>query len=220
MHVDFRNASMQKEEKNFIGPQLSSYTAEQSEAIEFWKGQATSANDYLGYCWEVFATPAQKMSGGNGVLNINKDIDTYTYLQRAADILGNEFTDANIIAGILGNFWQESKGNPFALSQSGYYGLYQTNDSNFIQIMSNNGLLKYFNGTDTPKDEHKKKCVDLTMNYLMSNWNGSSNYPSQAKNGKLVSTENMTEAAAQAELFAVMIERCVGGSDSVLCAKV
>ncbi len=90
------------------------------------------------------------------------------------EIIWNYFVEANIdgvsnnpavIAGIMGNFKQESGFNPFKISNSGkYYGLFQTSQDN-LHAVDEAGLGQYW-GSESAPDDAVQKATELELNYL------------------------------------------------------
>ena len=84
----------------------------------------------------------------------------------------NYFVEANIdgisnnpaaIAGIMGNFKQESEFNPFATTGI-YYGIFQTPKEN-LHAVDEAGLGQYWGSSSAP-DDAIQKAVELELNYL------------------------------------------------------
>lgn len=73
------------------------------------------------------------------------------------------------IAGILGNFHQESGINPFThTSGSAYYGIYQTNASEMLDKIHSAGLSQYW-GSDSAPDDAINQAMKIELDYLTQN---------------------------------------------------
>lgn len=141
----------------------------------------------------------------------------------------NYFVSANIngisnnpaaIAGILGNFYQESSYNPFAVSGSGtYYGLYQTNSSSMIAAV--NALGDYWRSTSAPEDVNDS-AIEIELDFLINDKFAAPEHRFEAYvNSSLNNNiENSAEGAKiYAELFLVAVERAVGGTEPLTSSE-
>lgn len=127
------------------------------------------------------------------------------------------------ICGAMGNIQQESQFDPFI--HGAYYGLWQTNRPELRDMFEGAGLSQYWhtlpvwstwtgNVTEAEWDE----AIDLNLRLLVStryNAQGFSNYQFDECLGKPTVQEGADGAAAYAELFAAMVERCVYGTDAI-----
>ena len=74
--------------------------------------------------------------------------------------------NAAAIAGIIGNFKQETGVNPFThTSGSAYYGIYQTNDQDMINEINNAGLSQYW-GSDSAPQDAVDRAISIELDYL------------------------------------------------------
>lgn len=103
--------------------------------------------------------------GSVGILGGNTNEEkVWNYLATAA--ISGVSDNAAAIAGIIGNFKQETGVNPFTHdSGSQYYGIYQTNDQNMINDINDAGLSQYWGSNSAPQDA-VDRAIAIELDYL------------------------------------------------------
>ncbi len=90
----------------------------------------------------------------------------------------NYFVRANIpgvsdnpaaIAGIMGNLYLESGLDPFIVSNSGYYGIHQTKNQDFIDAVNDAGLGQYWGNSSSASAEDIKKAIEIELDWIINN---------------------------------------------------
>ena len=130
------------------------------------------------------------------------------------EIVWNYFVEANIdgvsnnpaaIAGIMGNFQQESNFNPFATTGQ-YYGIFQTNKSN-LHAVDDAGLGQYWGSSSAPADANKK-AIDLELTWLTTENQRFKGEGSWAGKGFLTFVNDISNKTPEAysDLFLVTFE--------------
>ncbi len=189
-------------------------SAAKDKVDEFFKSDSIHPTDGDGYQTFVDtfynALPggcnAKKLSGNS---NLEKIWNYYV----DANIDGVS-TNAAVIAGILGNYQQESGFNPFADNGGGRYGLFQSNSQDFINTVNTKTGGNYWGKTDAPEDvndiaiQAELDWLQTSSDYLTSMWN--TWFVGQINN------VGEDKPESYAELFEMGVEGAVGGSDPIL----
>ncbi|MBQ3292780.1 hypothetical protein IJG93_00515 [Candidatus Saccharibacteria bacterium] len=126
-----------------------------------------------------------------------------------------------VIAGIMGNMQQESGFNPFVQNDGGCTGLIQwcgmnSYNSAFRDYMKNKGLSGYYfhRGSDPGISESIiEEGIKAELDYLFTRHSNTNNFKS--KLNVPTSKTGTNGARAYADLFLVIVERAVGGSDTI-----
>lgn len=139
-------------------------------------------------------------------------------------LLTNTTLSKPAICGALGNIKQESGFDPFVTGGT-FYGLWQTNRQGLKDAMSIAGLSSYWHSAPAWSDwtghvteAEWDEAIDINLSLLVStkyNSEGFSNYSYDRCLDKPTHREGEDGAAAYAELFAAMVERCVYGNDAI-----
>lgn len=123
-----------------------------------------------------------------------------------------------ILAGIMGNFQQESSFNPFATNGS-MKGLYQSNNPKFKSYIESKFGDRW--GQQAPQDV-AEEALKAEIDYLMDesfgyNWNMNTESTKFTNLLDLPTNKSGEEGAtAYTELFLATVEKAVGGSDPLL----
>lgn len=124
----------------------------------------------------------------------------------------------NLIAGVIGNLMTEAGGNtfninPFVVSSSGYYGMYQAGGGRATSLQaafSAAGLGGTWGSSPSSvSDEVLNKAIDVTLTHLVNADDGSFRTFANTRPGS-------ETAEAYSDLFLVIVERAVGGSSPIL----
>lgn len=129
------------------------------------------------------------------------------------------------IAGIMGNLYQESRFDPFAVSGSGYYGIHQTQDQSFINKVNRAGLGQYWGNGSSASAADVKKAIKLELDWVIENnprWGGGAGWNRDvAFTPNLNNVEDTNSPESYADLFMVTVEGCYPyGTDAIKDRKV
>lgn len=141
----------------------------------------------------------------------------------------NYFANANItnvsnnpavIAGIMGNLYQESGYDPFIISENGYLGIYMLGSNAVLKQKVEESYPNYWRtGSYGDTSQYSDQdavigAIVIELNYLTNNETNFSQYfiPGISK---ATNQDGAEGAASYSELFLATVERAINGSDSL-----
>ena len=193
-------------------------SAAKDHVDDFYKSDAIHPKDGDGYKTFV-ETFYNALPGGCGAKKLNGNNN--------AEKVWNYFVDANIngvsdnaavIAGIIGNLMTESGGHtynldPFIISTSGRYGLFQTDNKDFREYVEKEvGSSSYWGSKNVPTDINDKAII-AELDWLLT----SGGYLSDQWDYFVKKLSEVAEDKPEsyAELFEVAVEGAIRGNDEI-----